>query len=688
MKEECIAFQKDFIGKHSCNADVAGMWCEIKTFLIQLLDKHVPSKFSSSRFSQPWITTTVKRLTRRKKRSYLRARRSRTDKDFHQYQSLKKQCRAACKDAYNQFLTDIVSPDATNNPKRFWRFINSKRCDSTGIAPLKCQDGLTYSDSQKKSEILNDQFVSVFNQNEDATSIKDKGPSPHSDMNNIIVSACGVFKLLSNLKIHKATGPDKIPARLLKELAAELTPVFTLFYQTSLDQGKVPDDWKEANVVPIFKKGERNHPGNYRPISLTSISCKMLEHIVCSSIMDHLDSHQILSEAQHGFRKKRSCESQLILALQDLTKGIDAREQHDVILLDFSKAFDKVPHQRLLYKLDFYGVRGVLKNWIGAFLQDRTQQVILEGSASKTASVSSGVPQGSVLGPLMFLLYINDLPEYLTPDTTARLFADDCMLYRKISTEADSSQLQQDLNALQQWEQDWIMEFNPPKCQVLTVTNKRKPIDQTYLIHGQALRKADTARYLGVDLSKNLSWNQHVDTLTKKANSTSAFLRRNIRACPRKTKVLCYTTLLRPIMEYACTVWDPSTQVNITKLEKVQRRFARFVLNDHRWTSSVTAMIHQLHWQTLQERRAHLKVAMIYRIMNSYIDIPESYLVQATSTNRGHSMKLLVPNARTLVYQKSFFPDSIRLWNMLPQEVVSCTSLELFKQRGQVIQLR
>ena len=507
-------------------------------------------------------------------------------------------------------------------------------------------------------------------------------------MNTIIVTTGGVFKLLSNLKIYKATGPDDVPARLLKELAAELTPVFTLFFQTSLDQGKVPDDWRKANVVPIFKKGERSHPGNYRPISLTSISCKMLEHIVCSSVMDHLDGFRILSNAQHGFRKKRSCESQLILAIQDLAKGIDATEQHDVILLDFSKAFDKVPHQRLLYKLDFYGVRGVLKNWIAAFLQDRTQQVILEGSVSQTASVTSGVPQGSVLGPLLFLLYINDLPDYLRPVTGVRLFADDCMLYRKITTETDSLTLQQDLDALQQWEQDWMMEFNPPKCQLLTVTNKRKPISHPYFIHGKELQKADTAKYLGVHLTKNLSWNHHIDVLTKKANSTSAFLRRNIRACPRTTKILCYTTLLRPILEYTCTVWDPSTQENINKIEKVQRRFARFVLNDHQWTSSVTSMLKQLHWQTLQERRAQLKAAMMYRIMNSLVDIPGSYVVLASSTYRGHSMKLIVPHARTLMYQKSFFPDSIRLWNMLPQEVISCTNLEGFKQKVQNIQLR
>ena len=168
---------------------------------------------------------------------------------------------------------------------------------------------------------------------------------------------------------------------------------------------------------------------------------------------------------------------------------------------------------------------------------------------------------------------------------------------------------------------------------------------------------------------------------TKKANFTSAFLRRNIRACPRTTKILCYTTLLHPILEYACTVWDPFTQDNISKTEKVQRRFARFVFNDHQWTSSVTSMIQQLHWQTLQECRAQLKAAMMYRIMSSLVDIPGSYLVLASSTYRGHSMKLIVPHARTLMYQRSFFPDSIRLWNMLPQEVISCTNLEGFKQR-------
>nr|XP_054757211.1 cylicin-1-like [Lytechinus pictus] len=325
------------------------------------------------------------------------------------------------------------------------------------------------SDSSTKASLLNKQFSSVFNGNEDITSIPQKGPSPYKSMEPIDVSPAGVYKLLHDLNPHKASGPDMIPARLLKELALELTPIFVHFYQASLNQGTIPEDWKKGNIVPVFKKGDRSLPENYRPVSLTSIVCKTLEHIVCSSFMKHLDLHHTLSDAQHGFRKRRSCVTQLVKFVDDLASTIDRRGQTDAILLDFSKAFDKVPHQRLLYKVGYYGIRDEVHLWLADFLSQRSQRVVIDGATSEPATVLSGVPQGSVVGPLLFLLYINDLPEYVTNGSSVRLFADDCALYHPISSREDAEDLQHDLDALQQWERDLGMTFHPGKCQVASI---------------------------------------------------------------------------------------------------------------------------------------------------------------------------------------------------------------------------
>ena len=193
-------------------------------------------------------------------------------------------------------------------------------------------------------------------------------------MTPITINEAGVRKLLQNIKPHKAAGPDNITARILREAANNLAPAMTILFQASIDQGTLPDDWKTANVAPIFKKGDRCKAANYHPVFLTCISCKLMEHVISSSMMRHLDDNGILTDTQHGFRKHRSCESQLISTIHDLTKGIEDRKQTDVVLLDFSKAFDKVPHLQLLQKLDHYGIRGDTRRGIAQFLQAGTRR--------------------------------------------------------------------------------------------------------------------------------------------------------------------------------------------------------------------------------------------------------------------------------------------------------------------------
>ena len=314
----------------------------------------------------------------------------------------------------------------------------------------------------------------------------------------------------------------------------------------------------------MFKKGDRSTPSNYRPISLTAVCCKVMEHILHSQVMQHLDLHNILSDQQHGFRKKkkkkRSCESQLILTIQDLASSLDDGEQIDAVQLDFNKAFDKVPHQRLLLKLQHYGLRGQLLSWIESFLTGRSQKVLVEGKSSSSVPVVSGVAQGSVLGPMLLLLYINDLPEKVL--STTRLFADDSLLYRRIKTEKNRRILQEDLLRLEARERDWQMSFNPIKCEIIRISNGRKLITGSYTIHGHQLAQVKSWKYLDVTLIENLSWNAHVDQVTKKANNSLAFLRRNPSSCPSHIKAKSYQTMVRPVVEYASSAWYPHTDRN------------------------------------------------------------------------------------------------------------------------------
>ena len=266
------------------------------------------------------------------------------------------------------------------------------------------------------------------------------GSAIEHPLSSIHITSDIVFNKLSTLKSNKSPGPDGLHPLVLKEAAAQLCIPFSMLFRRSFDEGHLPDDWKTANIVPVFKKGVSSGPGNYRPISLTSIVCKVFESIVREDIIKHLTSNNLLSNSQHGFLPKRSCTTQLLTAMEHWTNEIQLGHPIDVLYFDFKKAFDKVPHERLLIKLKAHGITGKLLDWIRSFLQGRKQRVTFNGVKSSWGDVLSGVPQGSVLGPIFFVVYINDLPQVLT--NHCLLFADDTKLYSCVTDDADICRMQ------------------------------------------------------------------------------------------------------------------------------------------------------------------------------------------------------------------------------------------------------
>ena len=311
---------KSIIGSHIQDAtekitrtqytSVNDIWNDFKNAMSVIITDLVPSKISRKRPSNPWMTTDIKRLLRRRQNAFSRARHTNKTKDWARYKQLKTTVQREARKAHDQYVDNTIFGDMKNNTKQFWSYLKSKKQDSQGVTPLRKDDGFLYSDTETKAEILNDQFHSVYTR-EDMTSMPEKGQCPYPDMPDIHIGEAGVLKLLNNINSHKATDPDGIPARLLHEYANHIAPALTKIFQISVNRGTIPDEWRSALIVPVFKKGDRHQASNYRPVSLTSIACKLLEHIVHSQVMDQYDRHNILSDNQHGFRSKRSCETQL-----------------------------------------------------------------------------------------------------------------------------------------------------------------------------------------------------------------------------------------------------------------------------------------------------------------------------------------------------------------------------------------
>ena len=399
-----------------------------------------------------------------------------------------------------------------------------------------------------------------------------------SSISNIVVTENKVKSLLKKLNISKSKGPDNFHPRFLKETADNISYPITILFNKSLSKGILPSDWKLVNVTCIFKSGDKTKSSNYGPIRITSILCRMLESIIKSAVMDHCKDSSIFTDSQFGFRERRGCILQPLTVFDTWSKYIDSDIPVDTVFLDFRKALDSIPHKRLLLKLEKLGVLGNVLKWISDFLTNRLQCVVLNGQFSEWTDLSSGVPQGSILGPLLFIMYVNDLVDQV--NSFCKLFADDAKLYKDLQNLKDFETIQDDLNKLCQWTLKWLMLFNVDKCKVMHIgkDNPRFEHEMTDKDgNTKVLKSVDSEKDLGVYIQENLKFDKHISLTFNTANRLVGIIMRAFSYLNEETLLVVYKTLIRPILDYGNTIWIPTLKKDVLAIENVQRRLMRLL---------------------------------------------------------------------------------------------------------------
>ena len=489
----------------------------------------------------------------------------------------------------------------STNPSYFFSYSKRFSKQRTKIGPLLDANGKLQQHPKKMADMLQDQYSSVFNDVSEQTNENSNPDADHTTptMDDITFTREDIIKAIREVGEFSASAEDDIPSVILKNCADEISYPIFLIWQDSLSSGYIPQKFKNQLITPVFKKGSKAIAQNYRPISLTSHVIKTFERVIRNKIVDHLERNQIICKHQHGFRKGRSCLTQLIKHIDIILRNFLSGNDTDSIYLDFSKAFDKVVHHILINKLHSYGIRGKLLSWIKAYLADREQTVVINGAQSYPAKVKSGVPQGTVLGPILFLVYINDLHQCINHSLISH-FADDTRILKAITTSADVSLLQQDLNETITWSKHNHMTLHEDKFELMCHTTSKCNLSQQLPFsnqffeyttpNGTNIQHSDIIKDLGIRITPNISWTPQINILADNARRLISWVLAVFQDRSEETMMCLYKSLIRSRLEYCSAVWNPSKMEDIITLESVQRLF----------TSKISAISNYSYHERLQ----------------------------------------------------------------------------------------
>ena len=664
----------------------------LNEILLNIFRNFIPHEIIKCSYKDPpWMNKAIKSALRKKNRVYRKYVSSGRLRDHElklkQVTDEVSMLISDTKSAYFAKLGEKLN-DPNTGQKSYWsilkRLLNKTKIPS--IPPILV-DGVFETDFKKKAGLFNVFFSDQCNIFDNGSTLPEVSFKTDKRISSFDCTSNEILKIVNDLNSNKAHGHDGISIKMIKICSSSIVRPLKLIFDSAISCGHYPDSWKKGNIVPVHKKESKNLLKNYRPISLLPVFGKIFEKVMYNSLFKYFQQHNLLSENQSGFRSGDSCISQLLAITHGIYKCFDGDPSIETrgVFLDMSKAFDKVWHEGLLFKLKCYGVEGNFLKLLENYLHNRKQRVVLCGQTSSWLDVNAGVPQGSVLGPLLFLIYINDLPDNLV--TIPKLFADDTSLFSTIlNVNESSTNLNHDLNIIKEWAFQWKMVFNPdPNKQATEVvfSHKKHAINHPPLFfNGTAVASSVVHKHLGLFLDKKLTFDHHLSTKISKANKGISILKRLQMHLPRKTLLCVYKSYVRPHLDYADIIYDqPHNDSFCDRIESIQYNASLAITGAIRGTSR-ERLYQELGLESLGKRRWYHRLVWFYKIVHGYCPRYLSSLLppKQFSHDRHRASLYRAFRTNTDYFKNSFFPFCVNEWNKeIGQEIKNSPSIAKFK---------
>lgn len=665
--------------------------CELfSSKYLELAKLCVPSRVVTIRLNdKAWFNSDIRREIRRRDRLHKIMRRTHNDLNvlnFKRQRNKVNNMKKYARSLYFENISETIDSYSKRDSKAYWHLMKKliSGYTSSVIPPLFDTENSTvqYNDFDK-AELLNNYFCSIANLNDGNISPPPFCQRTEAELTNITICKQEVLDILKILKLGKASGLDGVSHHLLKYTAETVCTPLKQLFNLSLSLGTFPEQWKTALVLPLFKNGERQLPSNYRPIALLSTVGKVFERVVFKHIFNFFVDNNLFFEFQSGFIPGRSTVHQLVEIYHKICLALEDRKHICLVFCDISKAFDRVWLKGLVCKLKAYGIRGPLLNWLTSYVTDRKQLVTIKNTYSSIGYLKAGVPQGSVLGPLLFLIYINDIADNL--DSLTRLFADDTsMSYTSDSTEAIENTLNRDLSRINSWANNWLVKFNSSKTKVMFISNSLSSDDVHILFQDIIVDPCIEHKHLGITLNSDCKWTSHIANICASVSKKLSILRKLKYILDRNSLSKIYITFIRPVMEYGCELWNGCGVELADKLEKLQLEAARVVTGLPSYASRQSLYI-ETGWEKLIDRRNRSCLNLFYRIKNdlapSYLkDLLPPQVFDLSEYPLRNSDNYVIPRFRLSLTNSSFLPSTLRNWNTLDLNVRNSSTYSVFKR--------